>query len=423
MNRFTSGSGADWMYRSDITDARFSLHRAVTKILPLLCFGTLVSLPGCNGPTQPQFIDQPVPVRPVRVRLVEDASDVDLAVSGPYVITDERDTILRQSSSSEPFKVIPDKAGILIEGRLINRPSLCIKPTSFGTVQVEGRKYRGWLRVVKNRSGSGLMVVNHVPLEQYVASVLGGELPSSFHMEAFCAQAVAARTYVLHRMLNTSRADWDVAASAASQVYRGLAGESSKTKKAQLATRGEVLVYNHHGRNEIICAFYSSTCGGGTRPAWELKKTIPHIKPLGGVKIDQCSDSPHYRWGKHVSSKTHMWDELAKMNSQVRQMGQIAKVRIISRTPQGRAKDILITNARGQKVTVSAETVRIALGLKSTRFDIVDKPNEVWFTNGRGWGHGMGMCQYGAQRMAQQGNSYQKILETYYPGSRLVICY
>ena len=395
----------------------------LTTNLFLLCLAALTYLPGCNGSTQPQFMDQAVPIRAVRVRLLEEVTRADLAVQGPYVVTDDSDNVLRRYSSPEPFQILSDKSGIVVNGSLVKADSLCIKPVSFGTVQVRDRRYRGWLRIIKNPSGSTLMVVNHVPLEQYVASVLGGELPRSFHSQTFCAQAVAARTYVLHRMLNTSRTNWDVAASAASQVYRGIDGESSKTKSAQHATHGQVLVYGQQGQYQIIITFYSSTCGGGTRPAWELKD-VPHIEPLGGVNIDQCQASPYHAWkDTPVFTKQELHAKLAKTNSDIRRMESISKVRIASRWPQGRAKDILITDKRRRRVIVSAETVRIALGLRSTWFDIVDNSDRVSFTNGRGWGHGMGMCQYGADRLARRGYKYREILQTYYPGSELKLCY
>ena len=140
-----------------------------------------------------------------------------------------------------------------------------------------------------------------MPLEDYVASVVGGELPGNFRAEAFRTQAVAARTYVLHRMLHNNRPDWDVSAGPASQVYAGLKNETSRTRRAQRSTRGEVLVWSNHGQDEIICTFYSSTCGGGTQAAWDVKEGFEKIDPLAGVKIDLCQDSPRYTW------KTQRW--------------------------------------------------------------------------------------------------------------------
>ena len=419
MSRFTFSRRSGWLSSRNRRNAPPNPLTLLTKNQFLLFIAAVTFLPGCNGSTQPQFIDQAVPIRAVRVRLLEDVTRADFAVKGPYVVTDDDDNVLRRYSSSDPFQVLADKSGIVVNGWLVKANTLCIKPVSFGTVRVRDRRYRGWLRVIRNPADSKLMVVNHVPLEQYVAGVLGGELPRSFHSQTFRAQAVAARTYVLHRMLNTSRTSWDVASTAASQVYRGIDGESSKTKSAQRATHGQVLVYTQQGRHQIIITFYSSTCGGGARPAWELKD-VPHIEPLGGVKIDQCQASPYHTWKETpVFTKQELHAKLAKADSQIRRMKSISKVRIASRWPHGRARDIRITDQRGRSVTVSAETVRIALGLRSTWFDIVDKSDSVSFTNGRGWGHGMGMCQFGADRLARRGYKYEEILETYYPGSEL----
>lgn len=354
---------------------------------------------------------------------MEDAKLVELTTTGPYIVTDESGKVLWRSTSAESLKVRPTGGGILFNGRLLSEPSIQVKLTTFGTIKLADRRYRGWFRLVKNRSGSSLMVVNHVPLEQYVASVVGSELPGYFHPEAFRAQAVAARTYVLHRMLNTNRPDWDVSDGAASQVYSGLSTETSQALKAQRSTLGEVLVYGPAGREEIICTFYCSTCGGGTRPVWELKKGFKRIPPLAGVQVDQCQESPRYRWKKRVFSKSKILSTLADRNAKLRRLGSLKSVRIHSRTPQGRAREIVLVGQRSRRATVSAEDFRYALGLPSTWFDIEDHGSKVWFTKGRGWGHGMGMCQFGANGMARHGYRYDEILSTYFPGSKLVRCY
>ena len=381
------------------------------------------ALAGCNGSAQPPLAPRAVPVRPVRVRLLQDVRLLELATTGPHIVTDEEGEVLWRSSSAESVKVRPARRGILLNGRLLARQSLHIKLTSFGTIRIAERTYRGWLRLIRNPSGPSLMVVNHVPLEEYVASVIGSELPSYFHPEAFRAQAVAARTYVLHRMLNTNRSDWDVSDSAASQVYSGLSTETAWALKAQRSTVGEILVFGPQDREEIVCTFYSSTCGGGTRPAWQLKKDVPHIKPLAGVQIDQCEDSPRYRWKTRTFSKSKLRSALAENNAKIRNLGSIELVQIDSHTPQGRAGKIAIVDQRGRRVTVSGASLRQALGLPSDWFEIEDHKSEVWLTKGRGWGHGMGMCQFGADRLARRAYSYDKILSTYYPGSKLVRCY
>ena len=367
-------------------------------------------------------MNRAVPLRPVHVRLLEDAKLLELATAGPYIITDEQGGVLWQSTSAESFKVSPAAGGILVHKRFFSQQSLYIKPTDFGILRVAGQSYRGYLRLVRNPGGSSLQVINHVPLEEYVASVIGGEVPSYFHPEAFRVQAVAARTYVLHRMLNGNRPDWDVSAGAASQVYSGLRSETARTLEAQRSTRGEILVFGPPGREEIICTFYSSTCGGGTRPVWELKKDFPRIPPYAGGQIDQCQDSPYYRWKTRIWSKAKLRKALAKNNAQLEHLGSIERVQIASLTPQGRAEEIEVFYQHGGKVTLPADDFRQALQLPSTWFEIENHDSEVWFTNGRGWGHGMGMCQFGANQMAKLGFSYDKILTTYYPGS-ILVCY
>ena len=391
-------------------------------LFPLVGLGMLC---GCNGSTHP-LISRAVPVRPVRVKLLEDIKLMDVKVLGAYVITDESNRILQQSSSPALLKVRHGNGGILVNGQLLAGKSLCIKPTSFANIELSGRRYHGYLRVVISRHGS-MLAINHVPLGDYVASVVGGELPGYFRTEAFRAQAVAARTYVLHRMLHNNRPDWDVSAGPASQVYGGLKNETRKTRRAQRSTRGEVLVWSNRGQDEIICTFYSSTCGGGTQAAWDVKEGFDRIEPLGGVKIDLCQKSTRYTWKKKVWKKDDLREtvlaKLGRSNAELKRLGQLKTVRVSSWTSGHRAKQISLTDKRGRKVTISADQLRLALQLPSTWFRIVDRSNEVWFTEGRGWGHGMGMCQYGANRMAELGYDYEKILTTYYPGAKLVRFY
>lgn len=418
---FSSGSG-----RTVELGFEHSLKKSRRAILLLsFCLAMLGGLIGCNGSAQPPRANRAIPVRPVRVKLLEDIELLDVRVSGGYVITDDKDNVLRRASSGGLLKLRRADDGILVNSRLVARKSLYIKPTSFAPIQVADRKYRGYLRMLINRNGS-LLAINYVPLEHYVASVLGGELPAYFHPQTFRAQAVAARSYVLHRMLNTDRRDWDVAATAASQVYGGLSNETDMTTRAQRSTRGQVLVYNSGGREQVLCTFYSSTCGGGTQAVWEVKEGFPHIEPLGGVEIDLCQKSRFYNWEKIVWSKKDLRKALlaryGSRNAELAKLGPIESVKV-SRWSDKRAKQITIVDERGRKVRISGPQLRTALKLPSTWFRIEDHREEVWFTHGHGWGHGMGMCQFGAERMAQMGQDYRKILATYYPGSELVRFY
>jgi stage II sporulation protein D len=229
-------------------------------------------------------------------------------------------------------------------------------------------------------------------------------------------------------MLSTSRRDWDVSAGPASQVYGGLSKETELTKRAQRSTRGQVLVYQSGGREQVLCAFYSSTCGGGTQAAWDVKKGVSRIEPLAGVDVDYCQKSRLYRWEKVVWSKKDLRKTLLKKysrsNAALARIGPIDALLVSRWTKRKRAKQITIVDKRGRKVQISAGQLRSALKLSSTWFRIKNRSDQVWFTHGRGWGHGMGMCQFGAEHLAaQQGLDYKKILATYYPGSELVRFY
>jgi len=391
-------------------------------VRPALLAAVVLALTSCNGSARVPEFSQAIPVRPVRVKLAEDIKVLYLSVTGPYQITDDDGQILLQSSSFEPFTVGQAGGQILIDSRFMSQRSLYLKPSGFGCVQVNGKKYRGYMRLLINRNSS-LLLINHVPLEDYVASVIGGEMPPYFHPEAFCAQAVAARTYVLHRMLNNNREDWDVGATAASQVYSGLSSENDITQKAQHHTRGQILVYRRNGQAEVICAFYSSTCGGATQPVSALNKNFEDIPPLAGIRESFCQDSPKYHWETRVWTKAKLQQTLAAGSPGSPQLGPMASLTITRRTELGRPREITVTDQQSNSLVLGAEELRTKLSLPSSWFDLEDHGQEIWFTHGRGWGHGVGMCQYGANHMAQLGYSYKQILDTYYPEAELVNCY
>ena len=247
-----------------------------------------------------------------------------------------------------------------------------------------------------------------VPFEDYVVGVVAGEMPASFPEESLKAQAVAARSYVLKKMENNKDKDYDVYDSIKDQVY--LDEEAlkknwgnkyteyiNKLKKAVFDTKGEYLTYN----DEIIKAFFFSTSNGKTENCEEVfQETLPYLKSVDS-KWD--SVSPVYNDTKTISLNDFYNKLGLKYDSNL-------KINIKSYTKSGAVKIVEI-NGKEFKST----DVRYKLGLRSTYFTI-EKVNENVKITTKGNGHGVGMSQYGAYAMANEGYTYDQILKYYYTG-------
>jgi len=256
--------------------------------------------------------------------------------------------------------------------------------------------------------GSGRVL--DLRLEDYVAGVVAGEMPPGFPLEARKAQAVAARSYALTRKLEAqaSGKPWDIGDSVLAQAYRGR--DSPEARSAAEATAGEVLVKGM----EPVEAYFHAACGGRTESGQAaLGKDLPY---LASVECGYCDDAPGVRWRREFGAA-----ELGRLAGLA---GPADAVRVVARTASGRAERVEI--GRGDRVqSLSAADLRQRLGfsrLPSLAFEVVPAPGGFAF-EGRGLGHGAGMCQYGAAGMARAGKGYREILAHYYPGTEVVRMY
>lgn len=272
-----------------------------------------------------------------------------------------------------------------------------------GPIAVGRWKVRGSVEILVHEGR--ILVVNEIPLETYLAAVLGSEMMPSFHPEALKAQAVASRTYALRKRLETLDRPYDLGATVLAQVYEGVHREDPRTRAAVEATTGEVLVFEH----EPIEAYFFSSCGGRTATGEEaLGRALPY---LVSVSCGESEDAPRARWDLRLDAA-----ELGRRLG----LGAVQSVRVEKRTSTGRAEWVLATSAKGTTRLRAAE-FRRRLGydaLRSLAFEVQKRGSEFVF-RGRGFGHGAGMCQWGAQAAALDGRDYREILSHYYPGTEL----
>ena len=252
--------------------------------------------------------------------------------------------------------------------------------------------------------------IEKVPLEEYVIGVLSGEMPVSFEIEALKAQAVAARTYVLKRI--NSQNEYDVVDTVSNQVYlneeerkekwkESFQERNDRLKKVVKETQGQYLTY----QNQIIDAFFFSTSTGFTENSGEVFQTqLPYL-----VSVESKWDekvSPNYQ-NEYDFSLSEFYEKL-KLPYQEK-----AKIEILKTTSTGRVKQLKINNTE-----FDASTIFKNLSLKSTFFTITQKEENIHITT-KGYGHGVGMSQYGANGMAKEGYTYDKILTHYYQGVQI----
>ncbi len=349
----------------------------------------------------------------VRVRLTVGQREVLLRADKPLTMV--AGGVRREVSAGGTVVLEQDGADVVVKiGETVGQRSRdTVRFTSPGFISVGSRIYRGEIRafILKN---TGMVVVNHLPLDEYLYGVVPAEIGpiNTNTYQAVKAQAVAARSFTLARLGRRQGLGYDLYDTyLRDQEYRGAGGEVSLANQAVDETRGEVLYY-HDGPAMVL---YHACCGGVTADGSE-----PFLVSV--------MDTPGHRRGVPfcVHSRNYNWELTIKKDSLERALGRLkfagAKVAVRSfrlekdRTGK-RVRKIHFVTARGT-VAVGGSEFRMALGLKSTYFDMRMGSGKVKFT-GKGWGHGVGLCQDGAIAMAQRGYTYRQILAHYYPRLRL----
>ncbi len=345
---------------------------------------------------------------PVRVRIVNGTPSCSISSKG-------RVTIRRFSSRrglfsgtlNDPITVKYSSKGIITGDKLYKVDGILIKPRSGSELLVNGRTYRGAVSV--HRTDRKLTVVNYVDVEDYVKGVMANEMVPSWDEEALKAQAVVARSFAIYHILRYPDRLYNIESSKIQ--YKGKDSEHHRTSRVVDSTRGEVLYYN----DCLLLPHFFSACGGHTEYAgnvWEARFTFP--KP---VQCPYCRSTRENDWSKTLS-KSFIEQKLRRAGVDVRGIKAILPER--KSTFGGRLTHLAVKHSGNTRI-VGINKFRLALGpdvIRSGLMTIENRRDDIVFT-GKGWGHGVGMCQYGAKSMADLGSSYEAILSYYYPGSRL----
>lgn len=346
----------------------------------------------------------------LRIALSSGASRVKVGGEGLAVFDGEDGRALARFDEDVTLEILP--SGPRLTARGVDGVDLSKSRRVFveadEAVRVDAGVYFGRVEVTFDPRRPGrLLVINRLPLETYLLGIVGSEMSPSWPIEALKAQAVAARTYAMQRraMMRAAARPYDLASTVISQVYKGAERIRPSVVEAVQQTRGEVMSY----RYDLVEALFHSTCGGRTVSARQaFGGEVPYLRP---VECPWCTRSPRHRWKISFS--------LGELSRRLRAAG-LAKgaVREVSRDlgqPKVRVKD-----ARGTR-RVDPRDLRRALGfskLFSERFSAETRSGRAHFS-GLGFGHGVGLCQWGAHGQADAGRSYRQILSTYYPSVRI----
>jgi len=345
----------------------------------------------------------------IRVAVLENARAVefrgtDLEVSGTGecprcgqpVHVEGADILLRAVSRD---------GGVEIDGEPFGRT---VRVRSAATIRVNGREYVGDFEVAT--TGDAFAVINELPLEQYVAGSLKAEAPETWPREALRAQAIVVRTYAAYqRQLNAARS-YHIVASTADQQYAGRVDDASPVWDAVRDTAGQVLLWE----GALFATFYHTDDGGYTEAPGAVfaAKDLPALRPVRC----QYDSGPHYRWTLDL--------RLADLSETLRragfEVGAVTGIDVAGRSQTLRVQE-LVVHGTGGAARLRGTEFRRLVGydtLRSTLFAVAVDGQYAHFS-GRGWGHGVGMCQAGAAGMAEQGYRAAQILAYYYGGANL----
>lgn len=357
----------------------------------------------------------------VRVLLAPDVQQLEVQTDQTIWVTDEHD----QAWSYRPVLRIKVRGhALILNGKPVVSDQLTLRAgnhdlklwlnqnghrTSHHAGDEKGvLQVSGLIQLV--RRGKGLLLINHVDLEEYVKGVVPAEVNAAWHPEMLKVQAIATRTYALYQRMLSATRDYDMVAGIQDQVYRGRQGIDARVIEAVEFTRG--VVVTHQGAP--IYAAFSSTAAGITEDAMIVwSKDLPYLK---GVECPFDIESPYYQWKASIKV-----DALEKnLRQQGFVVGAISAITPHSYSRAGRVATLRIVDSNGELI-LRGEDLRKAVGysvVPSTQFSVESVGQDVVFS-GYGAGHAVGLCQWGAKELAELGYSFSSILGYYYPGTEL----
>lgn len=330
----------------------------------------------------------------------------------------------------------------------VQAPTILIKNILSGAgmswAAMHDKEYRGKLQIVHDTSLHTLVPVNIVTLDEYVQGIIASEMPAGFPQEALRAQAVLARTYALKHKGKHKTYGYDLCDTQNCQVYGGVSAETEPGNAAVESTLGQVMTY----KDKPIESVFSANCGGATQSAKDAgwndtpylntvsdyqEFNFEHLEPYHFKALLQYPSAAYSKYNKHVSLAAFRWSRVVSekelrnvIKNQKKDIGEITALIPQQRSRAGYVTKLLVKGTKGT-VTLHKENVirnNLSVGLLRSSYFIV-QPNyenrqlKYFVFYGGGWGHGVGFCQTGAAGRADAGQTYQEILQHYFPQAQL----
>ena len=411
---------------------RIDPRLALLLLVPLalaLAHGCRAGTADAAGPSSP--------APEVRVRLDDEVSRITLAATAPPVLSGPMlPGPARLNLPGQPVALTLNTGGWLLGDQPFARGDLTLTPAEDGTLRVGGRAYRGRLRFVP-RGDTTFDIVNDLDVESYLKGVLPKELPAHWSPETYEAQAVVARTYAIYelRTAGIGRGHFDLHDDDRSQVYGGLDAETNKSRTAVEATRGQVVVHPTPAGPRIFKAYFHSTSGGVTLG----NDDAFNESPLPAFQSQSLGDlgkaSKRFTWEPIVITKdeftrrARLWGH--RRGHPVAKMATLDRLDVAETNEHGRPTRFELADVKGRRFSLGPEEVRWAINTDrgtappafSGFFRPINNADNVVLADGRGWGHGVGMCQWSAEALAKLGRGHAEIVTASYPGTRVVRAY
>ncbi len=309
------------------------------------------------------------------------------------------------AGASYEFQASGGKVSLIENGQVVvsQTSPILVSPAADGALEWNGRRYRGSFEALATPGALDCVtLVDRLPLESYLLGVVPAEMPASWPEAALESQAIAARTYAAANIGRHADQGFDLYGDTRDQAYGGESAETLASDAAVQATYGLGLTY----QGRIITALFHASSGGQTDDAiavWGID--LPYIRGVDDIDI-----SPYAHWTR-VLSAARVEAGLAAQGIEV---GSPERLSVQTYTAHGRARWLSVTGTAGSAVA-DANSFRLATGLPSTRYQLAAIAGGWQFTGG-GFGHGLGMSQWGAKAYADLGWSYDQILMHYYTG-------
>lgn len=339
----------------------------------------------------------------IKVKILE-GKVVRVGATGPYKI---KGKLKNYSLNSSSILLRATSRGIKFNSRILGEKVWIVPQKDFFCI-ANGRRYRGKMLIFQ-KSGD-LQIINELSLEDYLYGVIKWEINPNWPFASVAAQAIVARTYAFRKISDSSNKDYHLTNTVKDQMYGGVESEEPLARIAVDLTKGEILTF----QGEPIQAYYHACSGGYTASSFDVwGKDIPYLQ---AIPDKFCKESPYYHWIFKIKSQE--LKNILERKGLI--LGEINQIKIVDWDKGGRVGDLSISSSKG-KIYLMGVEFRSLIGpnnLKSTLFKVEKEGNYFIFT-GRGWGHGVGMCQWGAKAMAEEGYDVSEILKFYYPGTEI----